>query len=278
MRGVAVPDAAADKQAIAALFTATSASHDTVGTPLFRHFGSLLVEHIGLSAGDRVLDVAAGTGATLFPAASRVREQGRVVAVDLAPGMVDQLIAAIASHELTNADALVADAEELPFSDGSFDAVICGFALFFFPDTERALGEFRRVLRNAGRLAISTFTAKGSASIAGVWERLSAFVAPPPPAKDQVDFDEPWQLFEALEAAGFTDIVVEESPFELVLADFDAWWAWLWTMEFREQLERLDEATLKRLRESVRAELTAQPGAPEIRIRMDALLTVARKL
>jgi hypothetical protein len=70
---------------------------------------------------------------------------------------------------------------------------------------------------------------------------------------------------------------VEVSPFELVLPDFDAWWAWISSMEFRLELERLDETTLERLRESARAELTVHPGASEIRIRMDALLTLARK-
>ena len=174
------PDTSAYKEAIAAVFTATSASHDTVGT-VFSHFGSLLADRVDLQVGDRVLDVAAGTGATLFPAARRIAGQGRVVAIDLAPGMVDQLSAAIAAGGLTNAEALVADAEDLPFSDESFDAVLCGFALFFFPDTTRALREFRRVLRGAGRLALSTFTREGSASIAGVWERLAPFVAPPQP-------------------------------------------------------------------------------------------------
>jgi O-methyltransferase/aklanonic acid methyltransferase len=270
------PDARAYKEAIAAVFTATSASHDTVGT-VFSHFGSLLADRVDLQVGDRVLDVAAGTGATLFPAARRIAGQGRVVAIDLAPGMVDQLSAAIAAGGLTNAEALVADAEDLPFSDESFDAVLCGFALFFFPDTTRALREFRRVLRGAGRLALSTFTREGSASIAGVWERLSPFVAPPQPVDDHLDFDEPAQLHEALEAAGFTDVVVEVSPFELVLPDFDAWWAWISSMEFRLELERLDETTLERLRESARAELTVHPSASEIRIRMDALLTLARK-
>jgi len=271
------PETSDDKEAIAVVFTATSSSHDTVGTPVFGHFGSLLVDRAQLRVGDRVLDIAAGTGATLLPATQRVSETGRVVGIDLAPGMVDQLRATIATHRLTNAEALVGDAEDLPFADESFDAVLCGFGLFFFPHPARALGEFRRVLRGAGRLAISTFTPHGSASIASVWEDLSPFVTPPAPTDDHMDFDQPDQLHETLGAAGFTDVVVEESPFELMLPDFDAWWAWLRTMEFRIELERLDEATRERLRESARAKLLTRPGAPEIRIQMDALLTVARQ-
>ncbi len=265
------------KEAIAAVFTATSSSHDTVGMPVFGHFGSLLVDRAELQVGDRVLDIAAGTGATLLPATRRVAETGRVVGIDLAPGMVDRLRASIAANRLANAEALVGDAENLPFADESFDAVVCGFGLFFFPDPATALGEVRRVLRGAGRLAISTFAREGSASVASVWEDLSPFVTPPPQTDNHLDFDEPEQLHEALDTAGFTDIVVEESPFELMLPDFDAWWAWLRTMEFHIELERLDEETRERLRESARARLMTRPGAPEIRIQMDALLSLARK-
>jgi hypothetical protein len=133
------------------------------------------------------------------------------------------------------------------------------------------------VLSRAGRLAISTFTREGSASITDVWKRLTPFVTPPPAVDDHLDLDEPAQLYDALEAAGFTDVVVEQSPFELVLPDFDAWWAWLWTMEFRVELERLDEGTLERVREAARARLLTQPDDPAIRIRMDALLTLGSK-
>jgi len=114
------------KRAIASVFTRTSATHDTVGTPLFAHFGQMLVDRAELAAGERVLDVAAGTGATLFPTARRVGHGGRVVGIDLAPGMIDRLRAEISARGSSNAEARVADAEELPFGDESFDVVLCG--------------------------------------------------------------------------------------------------------------------------------------------------------
>ena len=244
-----VPEPSTYKEAIARVFTRTSESHDTVGTPLFAHFGPLLVDQAGLRPADRVLDVAAGTGASLFPAARRVGDAGRVIGVDVAAGMVDQLRAGISARGVTNAEAQVADAEDLPFSDASFDAVLCGFALFFFPDAARALAEFRRVLRPNGRLAIATFTKEGSATFDRTWERISADIAgPPPPPADHVDFDEPWQLRDALHGAGFVEVDVMESFLEVVLADVDAWWAWLWSFEFFEYLERMDDETLDSFR------------------------------
>src|SRR5688572_12947499 len=162
-----------------------SEGYDSSGSPLFAHFGSLLVDWVGLNAGDRVLDVGAGTGATLVPAARQVGDTGRVVGVDLAPGMVARLARTISVAGITNAEALVADAEELPFPDESFDAVLCAFTLFFFADTNRALGELRRVLLPGGALAISTFTREGSVSMDRIWQRLSPHSAVPPPADDE---------------------------------------------------------------------------------------------
>lgn len=265
------------KEAIASIFTRTSASHDSVGTPLFAHFGPLLADAADLRAGDRVLDVAAGTGASLFPAAERVGDSGRVVGVDLAEGMVERLRARIAERGITNAEAQVADAEELPFRDGSFDAVLCGFALFFFPAPASALRGFGRVLGPGGRLAITTFTRDGSASFDEIWARISAHVpGPPPPPPDDVEFDEPAQLVEVLQTAGFVGVDVAESPFTVVLSDVDAWWAWLWSFEFGEYLEQMDPATQAAFRASAAADFGDRPGAPEVRITMDALVTKAR--
>jgi O-methyltransferase/aklanonic acid methyltransferase len=254
-----------------------SQSYDSSGTPLFAHFGSLLVDWVGLNPGDRVLDVGAGTGATVVPAAKQVGDGGRVVGVDLAPGMVAQLARSISAGGMVNAEALVADAEDLPFPGESFDVVLCAFTLFFFADTDRALAELRRVLVPGGALAISTFTKEGSASMDRIWERLSAHIAVPPPADDEKRFHESGRIVGVLSDADFIDIEVLESPFEVVLPDFDAWWRWILSMEFREYVERMDAETLKRFRAAAAGDFKSQPGGPEIRFRMDALLTRAHK-
>jgi ubiquinone/menaquinone biosynthesis C-methylase UbiE len=261
---------------LASLFTRTSQAHDSSGTRLFAHFGARLVERARLKAGDQVLDVGAGTGATLLPAARQVGPAGHVIGIDLAPGMIDRLADAIAAEGLTNADAEVGDGEDLSFADSSFDAVLCAFTLFFFQDRERALDGFRRVLRAGGTLAVSTFTKEGSVSIDRVWERISEYIERPPPGLE-VQFDEPVQLHEALAAAGFVDIEVEESPLEVVMPTFQDWWAWLWSMEFRDALERMDAQTLNRFRTSAERDLGQGPGGPGITFRMDAMLTRARK-
>jgi arsenite methyltransferase len=112
------------------------------------------LELIGVGAGERLLDVASGTGASASLAA---REFGCLVAG------LDYGAEAVRGAQRT-ADAaglcdevgfIVGDAEALPFADGEFDAVLCECSLSSFPDKPRALAEIRRVLRPDGRLALS---------------------------------------------------------------------------------------------------------------------------
>jgi len=265
-----------DKQALADLFSATSASHDSVGG-LFAHFGALLVERAALSPGDRVLDVAAGTGASLMPAARRVGASGRVVGLDIAPGMVAMLRELIEDRDIANAQALVGDAESLPFDDGSFDAVLCGFGLFFFADTRRAFEEVKRVLRSSGTFAMSTFTRKGSDSMDATWKRIGAFMPVPAAAARERRFDERSHLDSALAGAGFENVEVTESPFDVVLPDVDTWINWLRAMEFGEYVGRMTQETLDEFRRSAVEDFSHKSAGPEVRFPMDAYLTLARK-
>jgi len=271
-----LPNYDPDKRALADLFSGTSATHDAAGG-LFGPFGALLVERARLSPGDRVLDVAAGTGASLVPAAHRVGATGGVIGLDLAPGMVDRLRELIARLGIENAEAVVGDVESLPFQDETFGAVICGFGLFFFPDTDRALSEIRRVLRPGGQLALSTFTKAGSDSMDAIWAQIAAFMAVPPAVDHGRRFDEVSQLLAALARAEFEEITVEASPFELVFPDVDAWFSWLRSMEFGQHLARMTPDMLEQFRRSAASDFFGQTGGPSVRFRMDAYLTLGRR-
>lgn len=242
---------------------------------LFLHHGEQLVEWARVQPGDEVLDVAAGTGASLIPAARRAGPRGRVVGIDIAPGMVAQLSDAIAAQGLANASVLVADAESLPFAAGSFDVLLCGFALFFFTSVEAALAEFRRVLKPDGLLAVATFTEAGSRSIDRTWAVLEQYAEVPPPPDPDARFDNPGRLREVLAAAGFADLEVRVEPYQVSLAGPDAWWQWIRSMEFREHVDRLSPDKQAALRASAAREFgdASRPG--KISFPMDALLARA---
>ena len=144
------------KAMVAQVFSDSAPSYDQV-IDFFAPFGRALVAGAQLQPGDRVLDVASGRGACLYPALDAVSPDGFVTGVDLAPGMVEALGAELAARGIDNAQVQVGDAEALEFPDGSFDAVLAGFMIFFCPDPDRVLAELARVLVPGGVVALTIF-------------------------------------------------------------------------------------------------------------------------
>ncbi len=108
----------------------------------------------GLGRGDRLLDVASGTGSSAILAATEF--ECRVVGVEYSDAAVREASAAARSKGLNGSVRFVqGDAERLRFADGSFDVVLCECALCTFPNKARAAAEMHRVLRSGGRLALS---------------------------------------------------------------------------------------------------------------------------
>jgi ubiquinone/menaquinone biosynthesis C-methylase UbiE len=114
-----------------------------------------LLSAAALQPGERVLDVACGTGVITRFAAERVGSSGKVVGIDVAPDMIEVARAAAAPSEPA-IDWREGDAASLPFPDGSFDVVLSQMGLMLFPDKPAALAEMRRVLVAGGRVALNT--------------------------------------------------------------------------------------------------------------------------
>jgi ubiquinone/menaquinone biosynthesis C-methylase UbiE len=124
--------------------------HALVG-PLFRPWAERLLERAALAPGERVLDVACGTGIVARLAKERVGD-GRVVGADLSPQMLEVARALAPSIEWREANA-----GALPFEGASFDVVLCQQGLQFFPDRAAAAREMRRVLAPGGRAMVATW-------------------------------------------------------------------------------------------------------------------------
>ena len=116
-----------------------------------------MLELAALAPGERVLDVACGTGLVTFPAAEAVGPNGDVLATDLSEAMVATVTAEAARRGLAHIRARRMDAEQLDVPDASFDVVLCGLGLMYVPDPLQALREFRRALRPGGRAAMAVW-------------------------------------------------------------------------------------------------------------------------
>lgn len=121
--------------------------------PLFRPWAELTLDEVNLSAGDRVLDIACGTGIVARLARKRLGVGAQVVGIDVSPDML-----AVARAVAPDIDWREGIAGALPLRDGErFDVVACQQGLQFFVDKPAAVGEMRRALTNRGRLAVTTW-------------------------------------------------------------------------------------------------------------------------
>jgi SAM-dependent methyltransferase len=149
--------------------------YHAVATEIIPDLGPVLVQATHLSPGDRVLDVAAGSGNVAIPAAAT---GAQVIASDLTPELLDQgrddAEAAGVSLEWQ-----VADAEHLPFEDDTFDAVTSCVGVMFAPHHQEAADELIRVCRPGGRIGLIAWTPSGF--IGQMFATMKPFVAPPPP-------------------------------------------------------------------------------------------------
>jgi ubiquinone/menaquinone biosynthesis C-methylase UbiE len=281
------PDIVERKQELADFFGRVAPTYGHVGPRFFSRFGRRLVEcaHIPLDA--HALDVAAGRGAVLFPAAEAVGSQGQVIGIDLSPSMVEQTSHEIKQRALSNVSLLQMDAEHLQFPDESFDFVLCGFAVFFFPQLDRALSEFRRVLRPQGCLGISTW---GQHDDRWKWyDDLFESYLPSPPEEQAPDnppaprpvFNKPDGLVAMLGGAGFADVRVVSEEADFIYGSTEEWWQTQWSHGARGGLEEIERKggaeLLERFKSDAFERLQAVKQPDGIHEMFRALFAVATK-
>ena len=122
-------------------------------------FGAETVAGLPLAAGHTVLDLCCGAGASAIPAARLVGPEGRVLGIDVAESLLEMARARAAREGLANIGFRAGDATGTALPDGSFDAVICVFGVFFVPDMAGFVAEMWRLVRPGGVLAITTWGA-----------------------------------------------------------------------------------------------------------------------
>jgi len=258
---------------------ATAADYEALAEPFTRQYAEEALELAGgVRPGERVLDVAAGTGALTLAAA---RAGARVLATDFSPGMVARLSQRLRADGFDRAgcEARVMDGQALELPDAAFDAAFSVFGVMLFPDHRKGLAELARVLRPGGRAVVAVWTRDEGAGPALVL--LESFQALFPdrdlPAfpPGMVRLKQAEALTQDMGAAGLRDVAVHtvSGAWEAPSAD--------WVADNADRLYRqfplyagLVNEERRLVREAIRDRLRAASGDGPVRIESQAHVAV----
>jgi ubiquinone/menaquinone biosynthesis C-methylase UbiE len=176
---------------------------------LLEPYGQELVRRLPINGLKDVLELACGTGIVTRHLRERLGDETRLVATDFSD---DMLKVARAKPPLSKpVEWKVADATDLPFKDGSFDAVVCQFGVMFFPDREKAMREMFRVLRPGGRVLFNVWDdIKHNDFPRTAHEVIEKMFDSEPPAfyKTPFGFHDHFEIRTMLRGAGFVDVAL----------------------------------------------------------------------
>lgn len=233
-------------------FNAASDYFDAPALSFWNHFGQQTIARLELQAGNRVLDVCCGSGASAIPAALQVGSTGYVLGVDIAESLLELGRKKSQEQGLDNIEFRCGDFEHLGLPDHSFDAIVCVFGIFFVPDMVVAVRELLRMLPRGGKLAITSWGENVFEPANKVfWNAIET--ERPDLYKKFTPWDrisEPSSLQALLLEAGATQVeVFTEKGFHQLNSPED-WWTIVMGGGLRGTIDQLDIATRERIRQT----------------------------
>ena len=264
------------KKSISEIFNRAADRYGKTGPDFFNYFGERIVKHAELKQNMVVLDVACGRGASMFPASKIV---GKVFGIDISSEMIRRTKLDILNPGIDNIELHEMDIENLNFSENMFDAVICGFSLFFLPNLPLALQEINRVLKPKSLFTTSTFGKRDERwtpileMMGFSTEKLKAMTQ-----STNKMLNSEKEILANFENSGLKIIEICQEQKEFYYKTREEWWNSIWASGYRGFLERLDEQSLNNFREKsfdFLSSLEDENGIPEI---VTVLITKAKKI
>ncbi|MDH3327056.1 MAG: class I SAM-dependent methyltransferase [Gammaproteobacteria bacterium] len=217
--------------------------------------GNAMLDVLESKSGDKILDIASGTGEPALTLARNISSVN-IVGVDAAEGMVNVAQAKVEKEGLTNISFNVMPVEQLNYADNSFDHIICRFGVMLFQDPLAGLKEMYRVLKPGGSFVIAVWGARDKMpTMAWGYEAFKGKVSADdmPPLAIATSLGEPGVIDDILKQASFTDFQVERKYFNYDFKSFDEYWS---LIESSDILKRQFDALAESEHASVRNEIS----------------------
>jgi ubiquinone/menaquinone biosynthesis C-methylase UbiE len=264
------------KTRAATTYNAASDHYDDPANSFWARFGRRTIERLALAPGARVLDVCCGSGASAIPAAEAVGTSGSVLGVDLAEKLLELGRTKAMQRGLGQFECRTGDMLDLGLPDGSFDAVVCVFGIFFVPDMEAGARELWRLVRPGGKLAITTWGDRLLEPMNTVFWNAVREVRP-----DLYKGFNPWDricdpvaLGSMLAAAGVNAQEIVQENGTHPLPSPEAWWSVVLGSGYRGTLDQLSAENRERVQQ-VNLNVMRQTGVEAIE--MNVIYAVATK-
>ncbi|NHC34847.1 class I SAM-dependent methyltransferase [Scytonema millei] len=226
------------KQQVTFGFNLAAPGYDSPALRFLPACANRVVEIANLQPGQRVLDIATGTGTAAIASARKVGSKGQVVGIDLSQNMLEQARQKIANTDLNNINLRQEDAEKFSFGDNSFDTAICASGIFFLSDMLAGLREWWRVIKPGGTVVLSSFSKMAFEPMAEtISAQIQAYEVPSPSSREQIDTPE--KCFNIMQAASFEKIELQIEQLGYFLSSLDEWWELVWNAGFRIRLSQI---------------------------------------
>jgi ubiquinone/menaquinone biosynthesis C-methylase UbiE len=215
----------------------------------------VLLAALGAQPGDRILDLASGTGEPALTLARRLKGHASITGIDSADGMVQVAQAKAVKERLSGISFRCMPAEQLTFNDNSFDRILCRFGVMLFTDPLQGLKEMQRVLKPGGRFALAVWsTPETIPTLRWSYDVFSKRLPEElhPPLAKVTSLGAPGMLEDLLSEAGFSGFSVEPKTFDYQFKSFEELWD---TVEASDMLKQQYDALPQNERGKIRDEV-----------------------
>lgn len=264
------------RQHIRATFETVATGYDNPALRFFPAAGEHLAEFLTLEGGERVIDVATGTGWTALALARRL-PRGRVTGVDFAEPMLAQARAKAEAAGLDNVAFEVADMTEGTLDAAGFDAATCSFGIFFVEDMVSQLRRIADTVRPGGRVALTCFYESAFSPLtehfADCIQRYG--VEAPAPAWKRIANEAAFA--DLFNQAGLNDVRVERRSLGYHLSGPEQWWDLVWNAGYRGMVNQLSADAQEAFRREHLAELEDLTSDEGLWLDVDVLFAIGQR-